>query len=563
MAIEGRNGRLRAWEWFLQHNPMYLLSAACMAEGARLLLVHPDTRAGDLGMILMTLGVLQAYEWAVATILIALHRSRRSPEDGPSLLLVAALFWTGPLAATAEMTAHRMEMGLITAIAAGLIALVEMAVMRRALGLRPGLAAQAAAGGCITLLVAAPPLIRIPAEANGTNELFLYAAWWLLAAIAMLGMVAIRQHRRGGRSLGTADQQPPVPAGLALMAIALTATAAHLIGMNYAYFGHARLFYGAPLVIATAIVAMEALAVLAERRLRWLVPVAVLPLLAIWFAADTFSPEVPTRLLPVWLRDPPAVVLALAAIAWWFGGLRLRRGVLFHVGSVACAASAIRFAKVLRAEPWRLPMVSGQHDSVRDLLVMLLFAGAVYMAVSAILRRSPTEGIAALIIHQAAVTLWVCDRMDADSLIVGLVAGWSWFVAVHLLMRKPRWSQVAWPVALLMLVIWGHDFDQTLHWSARMHGLAVVLVLLIGHALRPGAGWQWLAVGTATADGVFLGARALAGGPHATELTVVAGGFALLVGGAAISWFKARLLPPVKAILVMEAPAPVLPDDTP
>lgn len=561
MATEGRNGQLRAWEWFLRHNPMYLLSAACMAEGARLLLVHPDTRAGDLGMILMTLGVLQAYEWAVATILIALHRSRRSPEDGPSLLLVAALFWTGPLAATAEMTAHRMEMGLITAIAAGLIALAEMAVVRRSLGIRLGTAPQAAAGACIALLVLAPPLIRIPAEANGTNELFLYAAWWMLAAIAMLGMLVIRQHRRGGRPLGTAESPSSMPSGLALMAIALTATAAHLIGMNYAYFGHARLFYGSPLVIAVAIVGVEILAVAGRRGSGWAVVPAVLPLLAIWFAADRFSPEVPTQLLPVWLRDPLAVVLALAAVAWWFGGLRLRRGVLFHVGSVACAASVIRFAKVLRAEPWRLPMVSGQQDAVRDLLVLLLFAGAVYMAVSAILRRSPMEGIAALFIHQAAVTLWVWDRMDADSLIVGLVAGWSWFVAIHLLVRRPSWSQVAWPVALLMVVIWGHDFDPTLHWSARMHGLAVVLVLLIGHALRPGAGWQWLAAGTATADGVFLGARTLAGGPHATELAVVAGGFGLLLAGAAISWFKARLLPPVKAVLVMEAPASELPED--
>jgi len=42
--------------WIVQRNPMYLLSAACMAVGARLYLVDPSTRAGDIGIILLTAG---------------------------------------------------------------------------------------------------------------------------------------------------------------------------------------------------------------------------------------------------------------------------------------------------------------------------------------------------------------------------------------------------------------------------------------------------------------------------------------------------------------------------
>lgn len=45
--------------WWIRRNPSYLLSAACMAVGARLLLVEPGSRAGDIGLILLTLGVLQ------------------------------------------------------------------------------------------------------------------------------------------------------------------------------------------------------------------------------------------------------------------------------------------------------------------------------------------------------------------------------------------------------------------------------------------------------------------------------------------------------------------------
>ena len=74
--------------WWLRRNPLYLMSAGCMAVGARLYLVQPNTPVGDIGVILVTLGVLQVYEWAVTAILLLLHRWRRSPEDEPSLLLV-------------------------------------------------------------------------------------------------------------------------------------------------------------------------------------------------------------------------------------------------------------------------------------------------------------------------------------------------------------------------------------------------------------------------------------------------------------------------------------------
>ena len=88
-----------------------------MAVGARLYLVSPGSYAGDLGLILITSrAFLQAYKWAVMSILLLLHRSRRSPEDEPSLLLVAALFWTGPLAAVTELSTRDAHQGLLAAI---------------------------------------------------------------------------------------------------------------------------------------------------------------------------------------------------------------------------------------------------------------------------------------------------------------------------------------------------------------------------------------------------------------------------------------------------------------
>ena len=59
MAGETHRLSVRWAGWWIRRNPTYLLSAVCMAVGARLYLVEPRTRAGDVGVILLTLGVLQ------------------------------------------------------------------------------------------------------------------------------------------------------------------------------------------------------------------------------------------------------------------------------------------------------------------------------------------------------------------------------------------------------------------------------------------------------------------------------------------------------------------------
>ena len=83
--------------------------------------------------------------------------------------------------------------------------------------------------------------------------------------------------------------------------------------------------------------------------------------------------------------------------------------------------------------------------------------------------------------------------------------------------------------------------------------------MMIRHLLRPRTGYQWLAMSAGTTDGVFLGLRTVATGPHATELSVVAGGFALLIAGAAISWFKDRLLQHTEGVPVPGTQGPESP----
>jgi len=304
--VDGIRGELARWvEWMLRRNPLYLLSAVLVAVGARLYLVSPSAAPGDIGLIVTTLVVVQVYEWGVSGLLVLLHRSRRSPEDKPSLLLVAVVFWTGPMAATIEMTALRAELGTIVAAGACLIALGELLSVQRMLGIRMTIAGQLVGAACVVLLAVVPPFLRVSDGGARFSELYLYAAWWMLGALALLSLGSIWSHRQASDRVGRSVRAAlPLGSELAFIAMVVAASAAHLVGMNHAFFCHASLFYASPLIIAVSVVAVE---YLVTKRL-WhhplLLAASTLPVIALILAASPFDEDVPVGRGPVWFRDP-------------------------------------------------------------------------------------------------------------------------------------------------------------------------------------------------------------------------------------------------------------------
>lgn len=530
--------------WWIERNPMYLLSAACMAVGARLYLVSPSTRAGDVGLILLTLGVLQFYEWAVTAILMALHRWGRSPEDEPSLLLVAGLFWTGPLAATAEMTAHRAHLGLACAAGACAIALAELSTVRRLMGYRFSVWGRLAACACVVLLAVSPPLLRVPESVSGTNEIALYCAWWLLAGLALAGAGIVRFHARRGE---LAAMRPLMwfdfGIEMAFVGLVLAATAGHLVGMNYAYFGHAEWFYGSPLMVAVSVVAMEYLALAQRRRGVPLAAAAVLPAVAIVLARVPFSEQMPVTKLPVWFRDPLLTMLVIAAAAWWFGYVRHRAALLLHAGSAALGLAALRAMqdRAPQVATAVVPALETADVPARDLIVMALYGLTVYLALVSVARRSRIEGLAAIAVHQAAVTFLVLDRTPADVMIVCLVAGWHCVAAMHVLGR-PRPAAIGAVIALLVALTWAYDFSPLLCWHARSHAVLMLIPLIIAGEVRWWMPYRYIWPAVAAAHGVFYFGRWIAEREHSTASLVVLAAFGLLAIGAMVSWHKRVLL---------------------
>lgn len=541
------------WAWWIRHNPTYLLSAACMALTARLLLVSPHNRAGQLATMLVTLAALQLYEWTVGVILMLLHRSRRAPEDEPSLLLVAALFWTGPLVATAEMTAHDLRFGLGFGIAAAIICLGEMLSVRRTIHLPLSRSALALGVGCITLLGAAPPLLKIPDGANQASEFTLYAAWWLLAVIVL---VALPIARRGGArfdSSSTPEANRACSVDFRFIAIVLASTVAQLIAMNYAFLTHAASFYASPLLIAIGLVGIIATARARQHHPAvWLF--AALPLVAIGLTLDRFHPSFPRQALPRFLRDPAIATLLLAAIVWWIGYHRARVGILLHIANTACAAGLWRLAHL----PGSTVTIGGEFrpDRALDLLTLALYTAALYLAAIAWLRRSRVEALVAIFLHQVALTLLVRDMGELGWFIILACGGWHWLIALHILSWWPRCRATLVPVCFLVIVSWSYEFSDVSN-PARINAALIVIAAFA-------AGWRWpwtryrsVSAGTAAAHGAFYSARLLAEITAPVQATCILLSFVLLAIGAAVSWHKSRLTP----VLQMEKAPPGPPQE--
>ncbi len=554
MTPHGTSGWLALCTWWVRRNPTYLLSAAAMAVGAKLYLTAPGARAGDIGLILLTLGVLQLYELAVAIILVVLYRGRRSPEDQPSLLLVAALFWTGPLAATLEIHAHDRWLGLGLSAAVCVLALAELWSLRRLLGLCLSPAGRLVAGLCLLLIAGAPLRLRVEYGSGGTDELSLYSFWWLLACVAAFGLPAVRWHAwrarcDGRRSAWTRDLRNEV----VLLTIVLSAAGAHLYAMNYTFYGHARAFYAAPLLLAVTLVAFELLAVTGLPRCAFLTGCAGVPILALMLSLSGFDRAVPVEALPVLLRNPRLTILLLAAITWWYGAVRHRRVWLLHAGSAA-AASAILLAL---ARPASFPTVFTSHAAPLPVYLSgAAYSAAAYLLIVGAWRRSRRDVLTALLAAVLATSALVWKRTDADLLVILLVAGWGWLLATQLASGPRRWGTSIPPLLFLLGVSCAFDLEARLCWVARGHVLGMVLILLATGFVWPQTRYRLLASAAGVVWLAFALARRMAAGPNAAAGLTVATAFVLLSGAVAISWHKRWLLPAASAAEAETQPGP-------
>lgn len=546
MALVSREWCAHAASWWIKRNPTYLLSAASMAVGAKLYLHAPDARTGDVGLMLGTLGVLQAYELAVAGVLTLLQRIKRSRVDRSSLLLVVAVFWTAPLAATVELMQDHYKLGLGLAVTAAVIAGFEMRFVARVIGMRLSPAARLAAGLCLGLLIVAPVRLRIGVHAAGTDELALYACWWLLALIALLAIPALRWQARRVTDAATSREHRRLECSFLIVLVAATAT--QLYAMNYAFFGNGRAFYCAALLGAACVAAFEWLALHGVRHPAAIGASAVLPAIGIALATQGFAPGVPADQLSIGLRDPLLAALLVGAAAWWFGSVRLRSAALLHAGSAAALAAGWSILPEFGMTSFVYPAAWQVQTPMPYPFCGFAFGLAVYLLAVSLLRRGRIEALAALVALTAAIGSLVFGRTEADTMIIVLAVGWAWLVATHLFGSCARWWHRTAPVALLLVAGCFYELDGALGWIARSHTLGMSTLFIIVGWRFPNTAYRLAGMLAGSVWLLFIGVRALTGSPHASAALACAFAFLLLAAGALISWHKPRLLRRTKSL---------------
>jgi hypothetical protein len=258
-------------------------------------------------------------------------------------------------------------------------------------------------------------------------------------------------------------------------------------------------------------------------------------------ARGRFDEHMPVRMLPVFLRDPLASTLGLAAVAWWFGFGRFRDPRLLHAGSLAMAWACLRTVPMLSPATLTGRVEPIDPEGARNLIVIGLYLAAAYLVGISLVRRSRGEAVAALIVHQVAWTLMLWDRTPADLLLVCVSAGWCWLICVHLLGR-PNLAANVLPILFLVLMTWSYDFVPELCWHARSHAAGMTMVLVLAALIWTSSRYGLLAVCAGLLHATFYGGRWLGGRENATAAFVVIAAFGLLAAGAAISWRKHAVL---------------------
>lgn len=544
-----QNPLIRLTDWLIRRNPTYLLSAACIAVGARLLLVHPDSRTGDVGLILATLGVLQLYESLVCSALILLHRYRKSPEDLPSLMLVSVAFWTGPMAATIEMTTHRSNLGLALAMPAMMIALLEMRKVISRLRIPISFASQVAAASCLLLLAIAPSLLKVSAADPGIREVRMYFAWWVPAFIALLPLAARRQptpptEMSGGNPDFATSQGGPCERHLefVFLLVTIAATVTHLIGMDYSFFTHARLLYGAPLMFTTALTGSLIIErVFRSKAAAWAVCVT-LPTAALAVSTGSFHEDVPMTIIPWFLHDPMATALAAAAIVWWIVSSRWRSAILFHAANACLLALAYRLVPVMPARFATIAGAATRAGVVPMTPILIAYLGAIYFLLSSAIRRSRSDGVIGVACGGVATILLVSNRYPADGFWTCMVLGWSAWLCIHLAESNARRMLRLAPLAFLcaaditFLIIGRHE--SLVLW----HAAAMSAVLVAAGSIFPATHYQIVAAACVLIHGGTWVTRQLLESNHPRAVLASIAGFLLLSIGILISWNKERLL---------------------
>ncbi len=529
-----------ALDWWLRRNPAYLLSAAAMIYAASLVLRQPDAPPGRLPLIFQILAALTVYELAILTAVVGLHRAGRSPEDQPALRLLAALFWTAPLAATLELTLADAVLGRsFTLLAAG-IAAAQLIVGPRALatGFGPG---ATAAGLIVLLLIAATPIAIAPDVCpRGVDDLRLYAAWWGLGLAGAIGAAGIAWRSRSDKPAGEFHVHPAsIEGGFVALVIAIGAT--HLYGIDHAFFCNAEAQHLTPALGGLSLLAIEVMRACRAPAIVVRQVVGVLSAISLWCSIGSFHAETP---MAGWSRpwnQPMAYALAWLVVSWGHAAWRMRDFAYLH-GLVALSLVALCWQN----GPVRDWLRATPHETYRaapTVVVFWLYGTVAYLTLLAIVRRNRPCGGAAIVVHFVALAAATCGRMPDAGAVLALAAGWHWLAFAECIRLTPLLLSRSIGVAALTIAALSLEMRPECHTLSRSVMIGSVIAWLAIGLAKPRTSYHLIGGVAGALWATALSGRAIWSQPQLRGLGAILTSFGLLAIGVLTSWNKSRWLP--------------------
>ena len=223
-----------AWLRFVHdRNPFFLLSAASMFVGYRLVIAAVNSAPGEWRPLLSLIVTMQVYEAVLIALALFLIARRGLVRDGWILLGIESLFLVDGTNLNAELFTALPRLGSAVSAACFALAVVKIAVVCRGLRLRVTPATALFGAAQLAVLFALPGLFRLM-RSDGANVSpgRIYAVWWAVGGLMAVGAaVARRDPRTAGHPLAA------LPGRLYLL-VPLVSLLVHLAGENRVYWVH-------------------------------------------------------------------------------------------------------------------------------------------------------------------------------------------------------------------------------------------------------------------------------------------------------------------------------------
>ena len=313
----------------IDHNPFYLLSAACMLAGCVAIQTSVDPHPGQVHKLVALLATLNVYEFlllAVALLLVHVGRRLRDPaflfRDSRILLILQTVFLADAAFLAAETYTASLRVGTYAAAAAWLLAVVKVLLANKLLPTEGARSRTAVVLAALALLYALPGVLARADRHGQSVEFAIYALWWALGLLIAFAAVVL----------------PTIPQSRMARAYLITPIASVLAHLLFAYWVYKGAEFHAanlvPLLLATAaMLARHARGRLPDLTLR----TAIFLLVANATVCAVGAPDTLSFAAGQFTALRVNFIAAAAVFAWCFG---LRLGVEFLAAAIVFATAA-------------------------------------------------------------------------------------------------------------------------------------------------------------------------------------------------------------------------------